>query len=74
MASNSEDLKRNFAFEWRKREKNMKQTSVSFEPEDNKDKLRSSQVLKKWVEKGKKVKAAQPATLEGEVTQTRGIQ
>ena len=65
MASNPEDLKKNFTSEWGEGEKSMKQTSVSFEPEDSKDKFRPSQVLKEWVENGKKVEAAQTATLEG---------
>ena len=66
MASNLEDLEKNFTSEWEKGEESMKQTSVSFEPEDRKDKFRSRQVLKEWVENGKKVEAVQPATLERE--------
>ncbi|KAJ9703502.1 hypothetical protein PVL29_005024 [Vitis rotundifolia] len=65
MDSNPEDQKKNLTSEWGEGEKSMKQTSVSFEPKDSKDKFRSSQVLKEWVENGKKLEAAQPATLEG---------
>lgn len=66
MASNLEDLKKNFTSEREKGEESMKQTSVSFEPDDRKDKFRSRQVLKEWVENGKEVEAVQPATLERE--------
>ena len=65
MASNPEDLKKNFTPEWGERDKSVKQTPVSFELEDGMDKFRSSQVSKEWVEIGKKAEAAQAATSEG---------
>lgn len=63
LASKPEDLKKNFVPEWVEREKSMKQTPVSFEPENGKDKFRTTQVLKEWVD-GKKAEAALPAALE----------